>query len=120
MTDPLTPDDIARWRELHEKATPGPWTTGTYDSSGYRDVIWPEDKGVICSAWSDHATLIAEYRTAVPRLLDEIERLKVAVREKEMVRYSIEQTARAAIAHANKLEREITDCSGSCRLPDYD
>ena len=76
---PITPEDIARWRELDEEATKGPWATGTYDSAGYRDVIWPEDKGVICTAWSDHATLIAEYRTAVPRLLDRVEALEANV-----------------------------------------
>ena len=76
MPDAPTADDIARWRELDAKASKGPWIIGTYDSAGYRDVIWPEDKGVICSAWSDHAALIAEYRTAVPRLLDRIEALE--------------------------------------------
>jgi hypothetical protein len=84
MPDPLTTEEIARWRELDAKATEGPWKVVRPDSGGYCDVVWVIDESIICSAFATHAALIAEYRTALPRALDridELEALKLALRQ---------------------------------------
>lgn len=79
MPDPITPEERARWRELDEKATEGPWTA---ENTAHHYWILAENyvakvisRGGLEAKASD-AALIAEYRTAVPRLLDEIERLE--------------------------------------------
>lgn len=63
------------WRELAAKASAGPW-----DSQGTPMVFL----GPCTLAWchrAEDASFIAEARTAVPALADEVERLREALRE---------------------------------------
>lgn len=88
MSDPTIPELVARLRELHEKATPGPWSTnhrGGDISARIRGhevqvalacgqgAMWDErdDAAAIMRA---NAELIAELRSALPDILDALER----------------------------------------------
>jgi hypothetical protein len=88
MPDPTIPELVARLRELHEKATPGPWSTnhrGGDISARIRGhevqvalacgqgAMWDErdDAAAIMRA---NAELIAELRSALPAILDALER----------------------------------------------
>lgn len=67
----ISDDDLKRWRALCAAATPGPWT-----------IEWDNDeqKGV-SRIVGDTARFIAESRTALPRLLDEVEALRASLHE---------------------------------------
>lgn len=96
MTERLTDAELAELRELAEKATPGPWVYSperdTHDSPIHQDIpvgkygyYGYDDGGVVGSSewiWlkDDDAAFIARSREAVPRLLDEVERLRDALR----------------------------------------
>ena len=89
MTDAPTADDIARWRELDKKATKGPWESKKIKGREYCHIYgtghgkkWPCGE-IISTAlfYEDNAALIAEYRAAVPRLLDRIKALEAEVEE---------------------------------------
>ncbi len=88
----LTPEYLARLRELDEKATKGPWIISPVRqtvASFKALVIGPESKGWFAAVPYDErlhkesyfdATLIAEWRTAVPRLLDRVEALEARIK----------------------------------------
>lgn len=88
MTD-LTPAEIAELRRLHEAATPGPWENGNeYDGTRSCRITGPdgldfkvdyEPQRHFYSQYKDAADLIVAARNALPRLLDENERLRAAV-----------------------------------------
>lgn len=67
----MTPEERAALRELHAKATPGPWTARG------REVCW--ERGTIAPSFAD-AAFIAAAREAVPALLDELDRVEKALR----------------------------------------
>jgi hypothetical protein len=83
----MTPDQLAAIRERTEKATPGPWwVEGT---SSLEVVTLAEDltpgasfgpthPSVTHDPTVDDAAFIAAARTDIPRLLDEVERLRTA------------------------------------------
>lgn len=87
MTTPLTDEEIKRLRELCEKATPGPWESTGYDDhpgdqGWYVNALQPGGAVAVAlpynrRAEADHLLIIAA-RTALPRLLDEVDRLKEA------------------------------------------
>lgn len=77
----IPPEQIKLWRELCENATPGPWDARCREFSNMAvpKHIWSE------FGWLDdlsrhhsipNAAFISESRTALPLLLDEIERLQ--------------------------------------------
>lgn len=63
--------DRAKLRALADAATPGPWNRDADGVSVYIDVRF-----AICDASGADANFIAAARTAVPALLDEIERVE--------------------------------------------
>lgn len=77
----ITPEEIARLRELEKKATPGPWKYS-------RPFEWIESNKhqIIAQTWGkletpfvndvNNSALIIAARNALPDLLDEIERLR--------------------------------------------
>ncbi len=98
MTDtPITDADLREWREACEAATPGPWEaihnwghpTGDPNKFGF----WAEGPITKSDAWSVaekqskmDAEFISMARTAMPRLIDEVKRLRqelAAAREHE-------------------------------------
>lgn len=87
----ITPEQLAQWRAVCEAATPGPWVVGITWDYVYR---WPvlrlkEMAGYSENALSEEAAHDAEFvmaaRTALPALLDEVERLTVEVERLERV-----------------------------------
>ncbi|WNF07426.1 ead/Ea22-like family protein [Brevibacillus borstelensis] len=75
----ITPQELAAIRERAEKATPGPWKLINYDN-GF--AVYASEVEMI-SDWyyengftEENAEFIANARTDIPRLLDEIERLQ--------------------------------------------
>jgi hypothetical protein len=73
----MTPERIKELRALCEKATNGPWTVqprGNSEGSMGFDLVQVEDglRGQFAN-WTD-AEFIAASRTALPALLDEVER----------------------------------------------
>lgn len=98
MTEnPITAEELAELRRLHEAATPGPWTSrkaymdtdGAFDYGivGHVDgelrVIAETFGRVAVSKFppaKESAEFIAAARNALPRLLDEIERLRAVIR----------------------------------------
>lgn len=82
--------DIDSLRALADAASPGPWEDGT--ASCCPDMGWVDGpKGVVCPVYqgtkvthtldANDAAFIAAARTAVPWLLDEIERLRDLLKE---------------------------------------
>lgn len=86
MSDPLTPEEIAELRRLASEATPGPWRAILPDEEDASVVLDDDGPGVAEIArmgqagaeFYDHknASLIVAARNALPRLLNEIERLR--------------------------------------------
>jgi hypothetical protein len=69
---PLSPADLAALRALCEKATKPPWMEGTAGQTG---VVHYDGDDVthVATCHPDNAAFIAASRTALPRLLDELE-----------------------------------------------
>lgn len=84
----ITPEEIARLRALEAKATPGPWKAL---NQSYRMRVYEVFAGGknVCTASTccedgmdeKDCNLIASSRNALPRLLDEVERLRADLRE---------------------------------------
>ena len=80
--------EVTRWRELAEKATPGPWKINRYDNEG-GEINWQVQQDrppaeVLCNISDEcgrhmsarhDAAFIAASREAVPRLCEIVERL---------------------------------------------
>lgn len=89
MTEP-TPDQLAEWRRLADEATEGPWEAyslpavppGQWQMVGVGQVD-NEMGHRIEAMFDDDAAFIAAARTAVPVLLDEVERLREALATQE-------------------------------------
>ncbi len=66
------PEKLKAWRELSDKATPGPW------GSEADEVWYPSSDGdIVFEVLSEQdAEFIAAARSAVPELCDEVERLQ--------------------------------------------
>lgn len=81
----MTPEQIAKAREIIAAATPGPWETKVYDTGAWGvvetneleqfryDLTEPPNK--------DDAKFISAARTLLPEALDEIERLQKELAE---------------------------------------
>jgi len=92
----MSPEEIARLRALCKAATPGPWLQPLEDERGaIVSAAEPEvsllgldrDRMAIFVNEAD-ADLVVAARTAMPALLDEVERLKAEVRS--LCTYSVE------------------------------
>jgi len=76
--------DRARWRELTEAATPGPWVVEEFfdedDGTRFRGVRGWHDDGeeYLCLSDAD-ANFVAAARTALPALLAENDRLRATL-----------------------------------------
>lgn len=70
----MDPNEIARLRELCEKATPGPWNRGT--GNEYRELFKNHGMHLAHVYECADGDFIAAARTALPALLDEVERLQ--------------------------------------------
>ena len=89
----ITDDEIKAARALCEAATPGPWTA-RFDEYVIGDNVsarvsirnddgaWVDsERTIVNESMRGDAAFIAAARTLVPRLLDEVERLKAALAE---------------------------------------
>ena len=76
MADPMTDEQLAAIREREKAATPGPWLRRHYTDC-LPLIKMPNDEIQDITRVED-ADFIAEARTDVPSLLDEVERLKAA------------------------------------------
>lgn len=80
----MSPERLKELRALAEAATPGPWHI---DGPNADDVVAevssltvvPRTNGMLCAPRYD-AAFIAASRSAVPELLDEVERLRESLR----------------------------------------
>lgn len=85
----ITPEDLKRWKELDEKATPGPWRIdrGTHNRIQYQseddfggsywtNLTWPDNANKTEAYVDQDAQFIAEARTAMPKLISEVIRLR--------------------------------------------
>lgn len=83
----MTPARIAELRALADAATPGPWDGTDYSVSGQTDGRSQFVAAVSCEVYDSNpryaqdSAFIASARTAVPELLDEVERLRDALEE---------------------------------------
>ena len=80
----MTPERIAMWRKACDAATPGPWRFVHTTPAALivaDDIVIASFRGTAC--YSD-GSLIAYARTAMPELLDEIERLRSHVGAKNI------------------------------------
>lgn len=81
----ITPEKIAELRKLCEEATPEPWRTHDIfpKEFGYAQVFGPispkKDFDRIELGLQADASFIAAARTALPELLDEVERLRTDI-----------------------------------------
>ena len=77
-------DYISKLKKLCEKATPGPWVTKAQDYR--RNVRLFGSDAEVCTVWTktvahrSDAELIAESRTAIPKLITALER---AIRQRD-------------------------------------
>ena len=96
----ITDDEIKAARALCEAATPGPWTA-RFDEYVIGDNVsarvsirnddgaWVDsERTIVNESMRGDAAFIAASRTLVPRLLDEVERLKAAQVKHEVEIYS--------------------------------
>jgi hypothetical protein len=80
----ITPAELAAWKELAAKATAGPWKCRvSLALNGGFIVDVAENVGF--DANDNNATFIAAARTAMPRCLAEIERLRIETDALKMV-----------------------------------
>jgi hypothetical protein len=85
-----TPEQRAEWRRLVEGATPSPWRAEYgrvryWDAAGTLTVASTADGERLTPRSDPDAAFIAEARSALPLLLDEVERLR------ELLRYFVER-----------------------------
>ena len=81
-----TPEQRAEWRRLEQAATPGEWSTEIEEYGNSGSIVIPEiERSLHDTEWADpedfqrdqdNANFIAASRTAVPSLLDDVERLE--------------------------------------------
>lgn len=71
----MTPDELTRLRELHEKARPAPWYFNIFGDRA--EIV--DDEGYLVLEMGRPGTrngnLVAEARNALPHLLEHIDRL---------------------------------------------
>ena len=90
--------DITKARELDAKATPGKWTfvesatPGMYSVTSERRALVTGQGVASVPPRRDDAALIAHYRTLVPRLIAQMERMEGALRGLEKHIGLFEQT----------------------------
>ena len=103
----ITDDEIKAARALCEAATPGPWTA-RFDEYVIGDNVsarvsirnddgaWVDsERTIVNESMRGDAAFIAASRTLVPRLLDEVERLKAALAE------AVELAGEAIVQHGH-------------------
>ena len=109
MPDRPTEADLARWEALADQATPGPWTARHRDSSNptqdpardgehlgwHLDPLAVPDRGQIVRGAD--AAFLAESRTAVPALVNEVRRLQQFI---EIAALALEDTGHRTGAEA--------------------
>lgn len=93
----ISKDELAKWKHLCREATPGPWYHvqvanwwEVQHGSKYEDTRLTDDEFDNRAEYNSH--LMAESRTAIPKLLDEIERLQAELErvERELVEKDVE------------------------------
>ena len=103
MTDtPITPAQLAEWRDITDAATPGPWRV-YYGGDGLPRVSTPKGPVVSSPTRVADATFIAAARTDIPRLLGEVERLRAELDDE---RERVQGLANTAMAARWELERD--------------
>ena len=120
---------IEELREMCEKATAGPWKCQAWDFTvcvtykvedldGSQHWV-PQNDYYIGGSPDDDAAFIAAARTALPELLDEVERLQAKVIEVNHNRWDHADELRAEI-QSLKDELKIARCKHHVfRIPDY-
>lgn len=111
----MTKDELQKARLLCEQATPGPW--GVYQDTPFEPVEVNSPSRDIASldTWEHRpdgresdAHFIAASRTLVPALLDEVERLRVLLREADKERdhlMTLLTDAHAGLYHLHRREQ---------------
>jgi hypothetical protein len=80
----VTTEELKRLRELCEKATKGEWYEDcgcVEDSYGMATIATCGHGGIVIDQYRADARFIAAARTALPALLDEVEKLKRVIAE---------------------------------------
>lgn len=80
----ITDEELTKWEALANEAEPGPW-----EKDGY-DVRDGEHCVVADCGYPYDAAFIAESRTAVPQLVEEVRRLRAALEAMENAAYKIQ------------------------------
>jgi hypothetical protein len=116
--DDLTDDDLAELERLHAKATPGPWEVDTCDDPDeLRDdgwyFIW-SDHGQVTTHWHSRNSrtnhqLIAATRNALPALLAEVRRLRLALQESDDAKWLLLSAATEALNRLAAARARETD-----------
>ena len=105
-----TDDELARWRALADAATPGPWMpSGSTDPVCIGGLYWREGEVVeriLTDRTDADAAFIAGAREAMPRLLAEVARLRIALRAARDLARIAETTRSRAAEWARQEERE--------------
>jgi hypothetical protein len=99
-------------RRIADAATPGPWTAEHMRENDYAAQVVAGSDGPIADlehAYDEQdmtdATFIAEARTAVPALLDEVDRLEAALRKIEEL--ANEHSLRSTVAISQVARRAL-------------
>lgn len=110
----ITTDKLKAWKELSEKATPGPWifervshepdyfTYERNDDTGYISIC-ENDYNERMKAKFD-SDFIAASRTAVPELIAEVERLLMLQKQDEIIKRLGSTLKKASIALTKNLQ----------------
>jgi hypothetical protein len=77
MTEPMTQQELEEIRAAEQAATPGPWFVGRYsiDTGTSRFIAYPASDDSLAWNYDEDKEFVEMARTAVPRLLAEVERL---------------------------------------------
>jgi hypothetical protein len=113
----VTDEKTKRLRALCEAATPGPWTHDYDGEQGYA-VRGPSDGQTVCIGYEEDAAFIAAARTALPEVIDELERLRARILELEgLVSHTactidIWNSVGADGGDSDEMEQVLVDTSG--------
>lgn len=101
-----SPEQRAEWKALADAATEGPWTAAEQSHGEWFSIQSPHL--ALCTAFEPaDAAFIAAARTAVPALLEEVERLREALRQAEGERDDLDTGVGTLLGENVELEAEV-------------
>lgn len=104
----MTTEKMKRLKELYQKTTPGPWKLTLTEPLAFPTIYL--DEKLTIDLTIDDMNFIDECSTALPELLDEVERLRARVELKE------NQLREISAVEVNRLIQQLAETKESLRV----